>query len=1386
MEHIAGRYRIIDELGRGGMGAVYRAQDRVNGRLVALKTLTCEGENARLTRLFEREYHTLASLQHPSVIEVHDFGISAQGQRFYTMELLEGEELSKLAPLPYPQVCAHLRDVAMCLALLHARRLLHRDVSPRNVRLDALGRAKLLDFGALGDFGIPRELVGTPAYMAAETVHRMPLDQRSDLFSLGGTLFFMLTGRPPFLARRLDEIEHAQRTEPPPPSQLIADIPSALDQLVLALLSLDPAKRPSSAAEVIDRLAAIGGLDVEPLAGVAASRLLCSALVGRAREDHQLRRHLRRALRGEGNAVIIEGESGMGRARLASELTIHARIAGLTTLRIDALAHPEPGGTMRALARQLLDAAPLEAAAALPMHAEVLGRAPAELRTFAHPSTAAGRLPKDLAQRKAIVQRALVAWLLEVCTTRPLLLVMDDVHAVDSDSAGVLVLIAHAAPRAPLLLAVTQELDAHAPAPVQQLSRLAARVRLHGLQGEAVDALVRSVFGDVPHRPRLSQWLAAAGQGNPGHSLELLEQLVDRELIRYAGGSWVLPAALPVQELPRGVEEALNARLRSLGGAARQLALVFALHRGALPLQSCLELIPDQSAGALVAALDQLTGCGVLVRADDTYRIGREATRALLLRAAPAEEVRRGHARLAHALAKARPELFAAVQRLDTGMLSSQDLGLLLQAATHFARAGDPAKGREFMLVAAIELAMRGDGLSDAVPLLEAEIAENRAEGRPAYTLAPLLVTLTLAGTYSDFRLSYRYGIETLETLVDMAGLGWARLLKRWVGGRAALWLGLIAGFVRFRCTPRSEATRNFGELMLGVMGIGTALLGTFSVLLDREQARSVVDKLQMLRFFPRDHAVRWVNVLQRALLEFTLGDLASACEKAMSAFEALRDVRRVRGLREEARLQLQVGCLTPVSLAYGLRVDGKVHAVFEALDRLHTSVSRQIAAGARAAYYGHRGERARFIAHHEEMDSLASQAGSTWREDVGTPRQMWSTYLLCEDVLGLKRAAHELDPIAQTSASIRRVRDATRASYLCERGEPERALCEYGALFEAVISEAGMQGVRFAGAYARILRSAGEPARALRVCEQTLARLSAADRAFRVATFPVELELLLATAALGSLDEAAGRLDGFIAEQGDHDNPLMHGLVHKGRAQVALLQNDAPVFKKHLHEMEAWFRRTDNPTLIGQCQRLSEQAKRTGLLQPARTNESGEQRRLPDFGPISAAIEACRGPAERLRAALDLLLAESGADRGYLYLLEPAGLRFAAPLVGAEPPDSLRRALEERVVRLRRDPSYVLSGDAFEITNHEAEAGDLPGARSRVRYTPHLLAVAREFDLLVIGAAALVEETHALVKPAPSLLEGIARAIYAAGDVRTVYWDAREELITVRARSLR
>src|SRR5262245_2565148 len=204
---IAGRFHVEEVLGRGGMGTVFRVRDDRSGKKLALKRGWVRDQRRSHARgdLLEREYHTLIQLAHPRIIEVYEYGIDEHGP-YYTMELLEGEDLHAAGPLAWARVCALLYDVASSLAILHARRLLHRDVSLRNVRCTPDGRAKLLDFGAMIPMGVAKDMVGTPPFVAPEVMQMQELDARADLFSLGAVGYYLLTGRHAFPARRMREL----------------------------------------------------------------------------------------------------------------------------------------------------------------------------------------------------------------------------------------------------------------------------------------------------------------------------------------------------------------------------------------------------------------------------------------------------------------------------------------------------------------------------------------------------------------------------------------------------------------------------------------------------------------------------------------------------------------------------------------------------------------------------------------------------------------------------------------------------------------------------------------------------------------------------------------------------------------------------------------------------------------------------------------------------------------------------------------------------------------------------------------------------------------------------------------------------------------------------
>ncbi|BDG01134.1 serine/threonine-protein kinase [Anaeromyxobacter oryzae] len=279
-----GRFRIVRELGKGGFGIVFEADDGDLGRRVAVKVLRPGTRIAAHAQgWLEREARAVASLNHPNIVTLHDFGNGPAGP-YLVFELLQGTPLDlrlRRAPLPLEEALTISIDVARALVHAHAQGVVHRDLKPANVHLGPDGRAKVLDFGLAHLFGRGGGSGGTPAYMAPEQWTGGG-DARSDLFALGVILFESLTGRRPYRAEK--SWSEAQEPGPAPVLPLRA-APAGLRKLVGALVERDPAKRPQDARDVRDALLAIrrahaGRVRRRVFAGAVASAVVAASVAG--------------------------------------------------------------------------------------------------------------------------------------------------------------------------------------------------------------------------------------------------------------------------------------------------------------------------------------------------------------------------------------------------------------------------------------------------------------------------------------------------------------------------------------------------------------------------------------------------------------------------------------------------------------------------------------------------------------------------------------------------------------------------------------------------------------------------------------------------------------------------------------------------------------------------------------------------------------------------------------------------------------------------------------------------------------------------------------------------------------------------------------------------
>jgi serine/threonine-protein kinase len=268
---IAGRYRIIALLGRGGMGEVYRADDLSLGQQIALKFLPEFATSEATLERFRNEVRIARRISHPNVCRVFDIG-EADDLIFFTMEYIDGEDLHSLlrriGRLPGDKAAEIARKICVGLAAAHDKGVLHRDLKPANIMLDGRGEVLITDFGLAG---IAHEIhdvrSGTPAYMAPEQLAGEEVTVRSDIYSLGLLLYEVFTGKAAFDGRTLDEIVHVRRDSAPSrPSALVKDLNPAVERTILHCLEADPAARPASALAVA---AALPGGD--PLAAALAA-----------------------------------------------------------------------------------------------------------------------------------------------------------------------------------------------------------------------------------------------------------------------------------------------------------------------------------------------------------------------------------------------------------------------------------------------------------------------------------------------------------------------------------------------------------------------------------------------------------------------------------------------------------------------------------------------------------------------------------------------------------------------------------------------------------------------------------------------------------------------------------------------------------------------------------------------------------------------------------------------------------------------------------------------------------------------------------------------------------------------------------------------------------
>jgi tetratricopeptide (TPR) repeat protein len=1332
---IGGRFRIEELLGKGAMGAVYRAHDERTDRPVALKRMLTDAEGApkNAMMLFEREFHFLSELDHPCIVTVFDYGVDEIGA-YYTMELLEGADLRERGRLPWKEACALLRDVASALGILHSRRLLHCDLSTRNVRNTSEGRAKLIDFGTMAPMGVPKMIAGTPPFLAPEVLHWQALDGRADLFSLGALAYYMLTGAHAFPARSLGDLPRFWDSGFRSPAERQADVPEALSELVVELLRVDRAARPQNAAAVIERLCAIAGLPRDERSEIREAYLAMPALVGRDAAVGEVRSALETSRRA---AIVIEGEPGMGRSRFLDACVLDARVAGAAVLRVSA---DDGGGAdygvARVVAAQLIRDMPKVALRAAKPWRSLLAHVSDDLA--ARPASVPPGAPAVPERRH--IQAALRDWVLAVARERWIVLAVDDFDAIDEPSAAFLAALPHHEEYREFSLLVTTRPRSASPA-LRLIQAVARRIEIGPLAPDATEALTRSIFGDVENVALVARSMHDLAGGNPRAIMEIAEHLVEQRIAHFEAGSWVLPRKLDASRVPSIVP---LARLDALTPAARELFEVLSQTDAPTIALADYPALLERDVGQTYHALTELVAMGILVPAGDAYRIGHRGLADLVSSQIDPGRKKALNARLSRLKERQGDPFGHAHHLLEAGEV---------QRAVEVVRAH--RKARVFAL------------RPRAAELLERVVEESRALGLPRTETMSLTIALVgVTALLGDHERFARHAPPLLAQLKRDSGLDdWHDLAVEGVPEADRLMRAFERCAARREATPESERGFDGQRAFAMLARVSSSFSGMAMVSMDASIMKGLPS------FLPFGVLSPAISVLDESLVaakDFLTCHGARAREHASSVVARLDEPDRA-GLDETASRALRYAMLYMLGAMDAF--DGRPNALEHVAEFENTPGYRGNAWRVRRVAHLMQGnfEAAEECHRRAELFELLDGQEQVFPGTV--IRIEASAHWMVGDLVGLKEAIERIAEIAALYPTWQSTLDMARSHYLRLQGHADAALEALGPALERSEPGADPDWVWVTAAHVLALTAAGRHEEAARLGREyfATARREGLSPPMRCLVKP----LAEALARAGHLDEAQALCDEALAElEADGVRGLWLGSLYEARAFVAIMRGDESAFERDAARCATEYRRGKNSTLVANYERLMREAARRALPVPERLAHAAERGGATTtthheqgavVGSVAMRLAACQNASERAHAVLVTLMEHSGADAGYLYRLH-AGQPKRAAAIPSEAPvpegvDSFVARFVQDQIDDEEETKSLLAGETL------VEGGEAPSIATQagIMY-PVLLASFREGEP-VLAAIGILRLATGSKPPKLELLDTLARLLVQHGD---------------------